>query len=93
MKKRLSATSKGERPKSEEDVAIDWEVRPGGLLVQRRLVGSSDNGPMITIKVSHDSYYHHLTLPSQSTFGNSSSSVLFLCMQITCLIKCLIDNV
>ncbi|KAI3678526.1 hypothetical protein L6452_37822 [Arctium lappa] len=52
---------------------IDWEVRPGGMLVQKRVVGSDsdpDTSPIINIKVSHDSYHHHLSLPSHSTFGD-----------------------
>lgn len=70
--------------KSERSV-IDWEVRPGGLLVQRRSSGDSSSavnsapsetttsgvGPMIKIKLSYDSCYHDVTIPAQSTFGNS----------------------
>ncbi|KAJ7964225.1 BAG family molecular chaperone regulator like [Quillaja saponaria] len=48
---------------------IDWELRPGGMLVQKREFGDSSSGPMIKIKVSHDSYHHDITVPAQSTFG------------------------
>ncbi|PWA66424.1 BCL-2-associated athanogene 4 [Artemisia annua] len=43
------------------------------MLVQKRLVGSSPgcaNAPLINIKVSHNSVYHHIPIPSVSTFGD-----------------------
>ncbi|XAR60758.1 hypothetical protein NMG60_11034249 [Bertholletia excelsa] len=59
------------------DVAIiDWELRPGGMLVQKRSGvgsdsgGASSGGPMIKIKVSHGSSHHDITVPAQSTFGD-----------------------
>ncbi|XP_010909215.1 BAG family molecular chaperone regulator 4 [Elaeis guineensis] len=48
---------------------IDWELRPGGMLVQKREDGVRAAGPMIKIKVSHGSYQHEITVPAQSTFG------------------------
>ncbi|RVW57110.1 hypothetical protein CK203_116775 [Vitis vinifera] len=32
---------------------IDWELRPGGMLVQKRNAGDAASSPMIKIKVSH----------------------------------------
>ncbi|MCD7468979.1 hypothetical protein HAX54_007548 [Datura stramonium] len=55
---------------------IDWEVRPGGLLVQKRFgVSAEENSvaaglSMIKIKVSYDSCYHDVIVPAESTFGN-----------------------
>ncbi|GMI92036.1 BCL-2-associated athanogene 4 [Hibiscus trionum] len=49
---------------------IEWELRPGGMLVQKRNMGESSSAPMINIKVSHGSYHHDIALPSQSTFGD-----------------------
>ncbi|KAK1312413.1 BAG family molecular chaperone regulator 4 [Acorus calamus] len=49
---------------------IDWELRPGGMLVQKReLGGLKPAGPMIMIKVSHGSSIHDISVPAQSTFG------------------------
>ena len=78
MKRSSLVSSKGRslrrengKTNNEEVVVIEWEVRPGGLLVQKRGAGPvSSAGPMIKIKVSHDSYHHDVTVPSQSTFGN-----------------------
>ncbi|KAI5674973.1 hypothetical protein M9H77_05923 [Catharanthus roseus] len=74
--KRSFGASKGSRilqkngNKKNEELVIDWELRPGGLLVQKRgFAPASSTGPMIKVKVSHDSYYHDLTVPTHSTFG------------------------
>uniref|UniRef100_A0A7N0VIA2 Uncharacterized protein n=1 Tax=Kalanchoe fedtschenkoi TaxID=63787 RepID=A0A7N0VIA2_KALFE len=49
---------------------IRWEVRPGGLLVQKRL-SREDLGSIsqIQIRISSGSYNHNLAIPAQSTFG------------------------
>ncbi|GKV08397.1 hypothetical protein SLE2022_198070 [Rubroshorea leprosula] len=49
---------------------IDWELRPGGMLVQKRNAGDAASGPMIKIKVSYGSYHHDITILSQATFGD-----------------------
>ncbi|XP_040993889.1 BAG family molecular chaperone regulator 4-like [Juglans microcarpa x Juglans regia] len=49
---------------------IGWELRPGGMLVQKRDVGDASSGHMVKIKVSHGSYHHDITVPAQSTFGD-----------------------
>ncbi|XP_071737946.1 BAG family molecular chaperone regulator 4 [Rutidosis leptorrhynchoides] len=72
MKK--SKKSKPKAPPQQIEPTIDWEVRPGGMLVQKRLFGSDpgcdDTAPIINIKVSHDSFHHHISLPSTSSFGD-----------------------
>lgn len=57
---------------------IDWELRPGGMLVQKRNAGDAASSPMIKIKVSHGSYHHYITIPAQSTFGNHHILYVFL---------------
>ncbi|KAF4365724.1 BAG family molecular chaperone regulator 4 isoform X2 [Cannabis sativa] len=54
------------------DKIIDWELRPGGMLVQKRDIGDDDasSGAMIKIKVSHGSYHHDINVPAQYTFGD-----------------------
>lgn len=55
-------------PKAEE--GIEWEMRPGGMLVQRREDGDDeDGGPMIKIKVSYGSSLYDLSVPCRTTFG------------------------
>ncbi|XP_030484997.2 BAG family molecular chaperone regulator 2 [Cannabis sativa] len=48
---------------------IKWELRPGGMLVQRRESGQSDGEGLITIRVSTVSQWHHISIESTSTFG------------------------
>lgn len=46
-----------------------WEVRPSGMLVQKR---SSDEGaaiPTIRLRVKHGSICHEISISSQATFG------------------------
>lgn len=48
---------------------IEWEVRPGGMLVQKR---ESDKGvgEVITVRVSTGSAWHDISIGATSTFGN-----------------------
>ncbi|KAK9065948.1 hypothetical protein SSX86_015350 [Deinandra increscens subsp. villosa] len=75
MKIRSTTISKKSKLKAPQEIQppIDWEVRPGGMLVQKRIVGSDPgcgSAQIINIKVSHDSCHHQLSLPSTSTFGD-----------------------
>lgn len=52
---------------------IDWELRPGGMLVQRRDPSSEpspSSGPLIKVKVAHGLRQHDVTIPSEATFGD-----------------------
>ncbi|RWV90633.1 hypothetical protein GW17_00047144 [Ensete ventricosum] len=49
---------------------IEWELRPGGMLVQKRSnVAGGPTEPLIKIKVSHGCYQHQLSVPAHSTIG------------------------
>lgn len=64
-----SSISKDVIVNNEYNREIDWELRPGGMLVQKRDAGDGSSRAMIKIKVSYGSYHHDLTVPAQSTFG------------------------
>lgn len=52
--------------------AHDWELRPGGMLVQKRNPDSdrsSASPPTIRVRVKYGSIYHEINLSSQATFG------------------------
>ncbi|MCO5558931.1 hypothetical protein L7F22_012522 [Adiantum nelumboides] len=52
--------------------ALDWELRPGGMLVQRRDPSSDpspSSGPLLKLKVSYGQRQHDITIPSEATFG------------------------
>ncbi|XP_044473712.1 BAG family molecular chaperone regulator 4-like isoform X2 [Mangifera indica] len=65
-----SSISKDVIVNNEYNREIDWELRPGGMLVQKRDAGDGSSRAMIKIKVSYGSYHHDLTVPAQSTFGD-----------------------
>ncbi|XP_031114510.1 BAG family molecular chaperone regulator 1 [Ipomoea triloba] len=47
---------------------IKWEVRPGGMLVQKR--ECAENGEeIITLRISTVSQCHHISIQATSTFG------------------------
>lgn len=51
----------------------EWEVRPGGMLVQKRDAGSDRSSapppPTIRVRVKHGSTYHEISINSQASFG------------------------
>ncbi|XP_061980407.1 BAG family molecular chaperone regulator 2-like [Populus nigra] len=47
---------------------IKWELRPGGMLVQKRESGESV-GELITVRVSTVSQWHDISIEATSTFG------------------------
>ncbi|MED6182804.1 hypothetical protein PIB30_032134 [Stylosanthes scabra] len=50
----------------------EWEMRPGGMLVQMRTADSDRNSvppPTIRVRVKYNSIYHEVNINSQATFG------------------------
>lgn len=55
-----------------EPGSMDWEMRPGGMLVQMRTTDSDRNSalvPTIRVRVKYGSIYHEVNISSQATFG------------------------
>ncbi|GMJ10877.1 BCL-2-associated athanogene 3 [Hibiscus trionum] len=55
-----------------EPAAREWELRPGGMLVQKRNLDSdriSIPPPTIRVRVKYDSISHEIHINSQATFG------------------------
>lgn len=55
---------------------IKWEMRPGGMLVQKRDNNGESGGDgdgLIIVRVSTVSQWHDITLQPTSTFGKQSS--------------------
>ncbi|KAM7280106.1 hypothetical protein ACFE04_007240 [Oxalis oulophora] len=55
---------------------VKWELRPGGMLVQKRETcsgnsetGSAEPEEMINLRVSTVSQWHHISIQATSTFG------------------------
>ncbi|RDY11097.1 BAG family molecular chaperone regulator 4, partial [Mucuna pruriens] len=56
---------------------MEWEMRPGGMFVQRREAGADDGGGgssstmmMITVDHASSNHLHHIYLPAHYTFGD-----------------------
>ncbi|KAF0924325.1 hypothetical protein E2562_010020 [Oryza meyeriana var. granulata] len=52
----------------------EWEVRPGGMLVQKRSPDSDAPAapvPTIRVKVKFNGVYHEIYINSQASFGNA----------------------
>lgn len=50
----------------------EWEVRPGGMLVQKRDPDGETNRvppPTIRVRVKYGPVYHEININSQATFG------------------------
>ncbi|XP_073007653.1 BAG family molecular chaperone regulator 2-like [Typha latifolia] len=47
---------------------IEWELRPGGMLVQKR-EGGKGGGEVIIVRVSTGSNWHDISIGASSTFG------------------------
>ncbi|CAH2070279.1 unnamed protein product [Thlaspi arvense] len=51
----------------------DWEMRPGGMLVQKRNPDSDPVGapppPMIRVRIKYGSVYHEISISPQASFG------------------------
>lgn len=67
----------------------NWEMRPGGMLVQKRtdLDQNRPPPPTIRVRVKYGSIYHELNISSQATFG----IFLFLPSQFIVLICFLLN--
>lgn len=73
--------SKGAMPGSSEEPAdpIEWEMRPGGMLVQKRDPDAAiATGPIIRIKVSHGLFGHDINVSAHATFGKYAYITPFL---------------
>lgn len=56
---------------------IKWEMRPGGMLVQKRECVDNIGEGDIVIKVTTVSKWHDISIQSTSTFGTTSSTCTY----------------
>jgi hypothetical protein len=64
-----------------EPGSMEWEMRPGGMLVQTRTTASDRNPvlvPTIRVRVKFRSIYHEVNISSQASFGNSFHNFFLL---------------
>jgi hypothetical protein len=60
-----------------ENCEIKWELRPGGMLVQKR-ENNKSVGEIITIRVSTVSKWHDISIEETSTFGKFNPTLYTL---------------
>ncbi|KAK6254200.1 hypothetical protein QUC31_015920 [Theobroma cacao] len=49
--------------------AIEWEMRPGGMLVQKRTQNADVSAPDIRLRVAYGAVRYEISVNSQATFG------------------------
>ncbi|MCO5606270.1 hypothetical protein L7F22_060457 [Adiantum nelumboides] len=66
------ASDLAKRPLDADDCSKQWELRPGGMLVQKRdpHADAAHAGPIINLRVSYGRMYHHVSITANSTFGD-----------------------
>lgn len=52
-----------------KDEEIEWEMRPGGMLVQKRTEKSDSLAPNLLIRVAYGALRYEISVNSQATFG------------------------
>uniref|UniRef100_A0A1D1Y659 BAG family molecular chaperone regulator 3 n=1 Tax=Anthurium amnicola TaxID=1678845 RepID=A0A1D1Y659_9ARAE len=68
---KISSPAGGGSPQPEE---VEWEVRPGGMLVQKRCSAGGDpsaaaSAAVVRVRVAHGVARHEVSVSSQATFG------------------------
>ncbi|XP_068655105.1 BAG family molecular chaperone regulator 2-like [Aristolochia californica] len=48
---------------------IEWELRPGGMLVQKRAEQSASSAPIYRVRIAFGAVRYEISINSQSTFG------------------------
>ncbi|XP_054802269.1 BAG family molecular chaperone regulator 2 [Prosopis cineraria] len=70
---KLSSGNRATLSPSEKDCTsmseIKWELRPGGMLVQKRDTSQNAGEGLITLRVSTVSHWHDISVEATSTFG------------------------
>ena len=93
---RRSRFSSGESESSAaSDEKIEWEMRPGGMLVQKRASKSDIPVPDLRLRVAYGTFRYEISIKSQATFGNLSfllllllrvCNVFFFCSVVVCFV-------
>lgn len=74
-----STTSTTSMPRIEEE-EVEWEMRPGGMLVQKRSDNVKDLPPVpnVRLRVAYGALRYEISVNSSATFGKISSPDLSL---------------
>ncbi|XP_030515033.1 BAG family molecular chaperone regulator 2-like [Rhodamnia argentea] len=64
-----AATTTSSSSATSRDEEVEWEVRPGGMLVQKRTENSGLPAPNVRVRVAHGAIRHEISMNSEATFG------------------------
>lgn len=57
---------------AEAEAEIKWEMRPGGMLVQKRIGAPPDvSAPNLCLRIAFGALRYQISVSSQATFGNA----------------------
>lgn len=54
---------------------VEWEMRPGGMLVQKRCENSDVPAPNLGVRVAYGALRYEILVNSQATFGKIFGSL------------------
>ncbi|KAJ4977371.1 hypothetical protein NE237_002477 [Protea cynaroides] len=67
LSERSTTTTIASSTNKEEEV--EWEMRPGGMLVQKRCQKSDSSAPILRLRIAYGAIRYEISISSQSTFG------------------------
>nr|DAD33927.1 TPA_asm: hypothetical protein HUJ06_012778 [Nelumbo nucifera] len=57
---------------------IEWEMRPSGMLVQKRCEKSEVSAPSLRLRIAYGAFRYDISISSQATFGTITGSISFI---------------
>ncbi|XP_030468579.2 BAG family molecular chaperone regulator 2-like [Syzygium oleosum] len=64
-----SSSSSSSSSAASRDEEVEWEMRPGGMLVQKRAGTPDLPAPNVRVRVAHGAIRHEIAVNPQATFG------------------------
>ncbi|KAK9267810.1 hypothetical protein L1049_010246 [Liquidambar formosana] len=61
--------SESSAPATSKDEEVEWEMRPGGMLVQKRTEKLDVSAPNLSVRVAFGAARYEISVNSQATFG------------------------
>lgn len=80
MKKKMNAYGRSKESSSSterEEEETEWEMRPGGMLVQKRSAKQDATTPNLRLRIAYGALRYEISVSSMATFGKISSGSIF----------------
>ncbi|KAF8413527.1 hypothetical protein HHK36_001518 [Tetracentron sinense] len=69
------ASTRSTTSSTSKDEEIEWEMRPGGMLVQKRCEKSHVSAPSLRLRIAYGAFRYQIFISSQATFGELKKEV------------------